>query len=119
MMPDYDNKNPQTLQKLVNAYVKTLKWIDTHTAAQIADEMLADYYADVGKAAYISALQNEKGIYNPSGIMPPDGPPTNVKVLMHHLHGLLLHLRAGLGIPKRKDGPPVPHYLTAMAERGR
>jgi NitT/TauT family transport system substrate-binding protein len=43
--------------------------------------MPADYYAGVGKAAYISALQNEKGIYNPTGIMPPDGPPTNVKVL--------------------------------------
>jgi NitT/TauT family transport system substrate-binding protein len=81
MMTDYVNKNPQTVQKLVNAYVKTLKWINTHTAAQIADEMPADYYAGVGKAAYISALQNEKGIYNPTGIMPPDGPPTNVKVL--------------------------------------
>jgi NitT/TauT family transport system substrate-binding protein len=81
MMTNYVNKNPQTVQKLVNAYVKTLKWINTHTAAQIADEMPADYYAGVGKAAYISALQNEKGIYNPTGIMPPDGPPTNVKVL--------------------------------------
>jgi NitT/TauT family transport system substrate-binding protein len=43
--------------------------------------MPPDYYAGVGKAAYIAALQNEKGIYNPTGIMPPDGPPTNLKVL--------------------------------------
>jgi NitT/TauT family transport system substrate-binding protein len=81
MMTSYVDKNPQTVQKLVNAYVKTLKWINTHTAAQITDMMPADYYAGVGKAAYIKALAAEKGIYNPTGIMPPDGPPTNLKVL--------------------------------------
>jgi NitT/TauT family transport system substrate-binding protein len=81
MMTDYVNKNPKTVQKLVNAYVKTLKWINTHTAAQITDQMPADYYAGVGKAAYIQALNAEKGIYNPTGLMPPNGPPTNVKVL--------------------------------------
>jgi NitT/TauT family transport system substrate-binding protein len=81
MLTDYVNKNPKTVQKLVNAYVKTLKWINTHTAAQITDMMPADYYAGVGKAAYMKALDSEKGIYNPTGIMPPNGPPTNVKVL--------------------------------------
>ncbi|MGB9378350.1 MAG: ABC transporter substrate-binding protein [Mycobacteriales bacterium] len=81
MLTSYVDKNPKTVQKLVNAYVKTLKWINTHTAAQITDMMPADYYAGVGKAAYIKALDSEKGIYNPTGIMPPNGPPTNVKVL--------------------------------------
>jgi NitT/TauT family transport system substrate-binding protein len=81
MTTAYIQKNPTTVQKLVNAYVQTLKWIQTHTAAQIADMMPADYYAGVGKAAYVAALQNEKGIYNPTGIMPPNGPPTNLKVL--------------------------------------
>ena len=69
------------MQKLANAYVKTLKWIQTHTAAQITDKMPADYYAGVGKAAYVKALQNEKGIYNPNGLMPADGPQTVLKVL--------------------------------------
>jgi sulfonate transport system substrate-binding protein len=77
----YIQSHQDTVQKLVNAYVKTLKWIQDHTAAQIADMMPADYYAGVGKAAYITALSNEKGIYNPTGIMPPNGPPTNLKVL--------------------------------------
>jgi NitT/TauT family transport system substrate-binding protein len=81
MMTSYVQKNPQTVQKLVDAYVKTLKWIQTHTAAQITDQMPADYYSGVGKDAYIQALNNEKGIYNPTGIMPPNGPPTNLKVL--------------------------------------
>lgn len=81
MSTSYIQKNPTTVQKLVNAYVKTLKWIQAHTAAQIADMMPADYYAGVGKPAYIAALNSEKGIYNPTGIMPPNGPPTNLKVL--------------------------------------
>jgi len=81
MSTAYVNKNPKTVQKLVNAYVKTLKWINTHTAAQITDKMPADYYAGIGKAAYTKALDSEKGIYNPTGLMPPNGPPTNVKVL--------------------------------------
>jgi NitT/TauT family transport system substrate-binding protein len=78
---DYINKHPDIVQKLVNAYVKTLKWINTHTGAEIADKVPADYYAGVGKAAYAAALDSEKGIYNPTGIMPPNGPPTNLKVL--------------------------------------
>jgi NitT/TauT family transport system substrate-binding protein len=81
MMTDYVNKNPKTVQKLVNAYVKTLKWINTHTAAQITDLMPADYYTGTGKAAYIKALDEEKGIYNPTGIMPPAGPAIAAKVL--------------------------------------
>jgi NitT/TauT family transport system substrate-binding protein len=81
MSTSYIQKNPATVQKLVNAYVKTLKWIQDHTGAQIADMMPADYYAGVGKPAYIAALDSEKGIYNPTGIMPPNGPPTNLKVL--------------------------------------
>jgi NitT/TauT family transport system substrate-binding protein len=81
MSTKYVQDNPQTVQKLVGAYVKTLKWIQAHTAAEITDQMPADYYSGVGKDAYIQALNNEKGIYNPTGVMPPNGPPTNLKVL--------------------------------------
>ncbi|MCW2518252.1 MAG: transporter substrate-binding protein, partial [Mycobacterium sp.] len=44
MSTDYVQKNPDTVQKLVNAYVKTLQWIQGHSAAEIADKMPADYY---------------------------------------------------------------------------
>jgi NitT/TauT family transport system substrate-binding protein len=81
MMTTYVQAHPQIVQKLVNAYVKTLKYIQDHTGAQIADQMPADYYSGVGKDAYAKAFDNEKGIYNPTGIMPPDGPPTNLAVL--------------------------------------
>jgi len=81
MSTAYVQKNPGTVQKLVTVYVKTLKWIQDHTAAQITDLMPADYYAGIGKPAYTAALASEKGIYNPTGVMPPNGPPTNLKVL--------------------------------------
>jgi NitT/TauT family transport system substrate-binding protein len=42
--------------------------------------MPADYYAGVGKTTYAKALDSEKGIFNPTGIMPPDGPKTCLAV---------------------------------------
>ncbi|HJP77719.1 MAG TPA: ABC transporter substrate-binding protein [Pseudonocardiaceae bacterium] len=81
MSTSYVNAHKDIVQKLANAYVETLNWIQTHTAAQITDKMPADYYAGTGKAAYTEALQNEKGIYDPTGQMPSDGPQTVLKVL--------------------------------------
>jgi NitT/TauT family transport system substrate-binding protein len=78
---DYANSHKDTVQKLVNAYVETLNWIHTHTAAEITDKMPAAYYAGTGKDAYAQALHNELGIYDPTGTMPADGPPTVLKVL--------------------------------------
>nr|WP_275404212.1 ABC transporter substrate-binding protein [Pseudonocardia acidicola] len=81
MRTDYVNSNKDKVQKLVGAYVKTLKWIQTHSAADITAQMPPDYYTGVGKAAYIAALDSEKGIYNPTGLMPADGPATCLAVL--------------------------------------
>jgi NitT/TauT family transport system substrate-binding protein len=81
MPTDWVNKNKATVQKLVNAYVSTLAWIQGHSAAEIADKMPADYYKGVGKAAYVHALDSEKGIFNPNGLMPADGPKTCLAVL--------------------------------------
>lgn len=81
MPTDWVNANKATVQKLVNAYVATLTWIQGHTGAQIADQMPADYYKGVGKAAYVKALDSERGIFNPTGLMPADGPPTCLAVL--------------------------------------
>ncbi|GGU60764.1 transporter [Streptomyces albospinus] len=77
----YVQKNPEVVQKLVNAFVRTLKWIQGHSAAEIADKMPSDYYKGVGKAAYTKALENEKGMYSPDGLMPADGAQTVLKVL--------------------------------------
>ncbi|WP_441249965.1 ABC transporter substrate-binding protein [Kitasatospora sp. McL0602] len=77
----YAQKNPEAVQKLANVFVKTLKWIQAHSPAEITEQMPADYYAGVGKDSYVKALENEKGMYSPDGLMPPDGPQTVLNVL--------------------------------------
>src|SRR5205085_8283345 len=66
MNNSYVNSHKDVVQKIVNAYVKTLKWMHTHTAAEIADKMPADYYAG-NKALYVTALQNQMAIFSPDG----------------------------------------------------
>ncbi len=87
MTADYVKKNPETVQKLVNAFVKTMQWINTHSAAEIADKMPADYYVG-NKASYVAALAAGKGMYTPDGKMPADGPPTVLAVLSTFEPGL-------------------------------
>ena len=81
MPTDYVNSHKPLVQKLVNAYVATLKWIQSHNGTQIADVMPASYYAGVGKTAYAKALDSEKAIFNPTGTMPSAGPATILAVL--------------------------------------
>jgi hypothetical protein len=76
MPTDYVNSHKDVVQKRVNAYVATLGWIKSHAAAEIADKMPADYHSQVGKDAYAKALDSEKGIFNPTRLMPSDGPQT-------------------------------------------
>jgi NitT/TauT family transport system substrate-binding protein len=68
------------VQKLVNAFVKTLRYISTHSASDIAEYMPTEYFAG-NKASYIAALEAGKGMFTPDGVMPPDGPETVYSVL--------------------------------------
>src|SRR5256885_2917054 len=81
MQTSWVDSHKATVQKLVNAFVRTQKWIAGHSAAEIADKMPPEYYAGVGKAAYVSALENEKAMYTPDGLMPAGGPQTVLSVL--------------------------------------
>src|SRR5437667_3032336 len=45
MRSDWVGSHKPAVQRLVNAYVKTLKWIQTHSAEEIAAQLPADYYA--------------------------------------------------------------------------
>src|SRR5437588_1181727 len=79
MNNSYVNSHKDVVQKIVNAYVKTLKWMHTHTAAEIADKMPADYYAG-NKALYVTALQNQMAIFSPDGTMPSGAPQTVLNI---------------------------------------
>jgi NitT/TauT family transport system substrate-binding protein len=80
MENSYIEKNRPTVQKLANAFVKTLRYIDTHSAADIADKMPKDYYAG-NKDMYVKALADGKGMFTADGVMPQGGPETVLAVL--------------------------------------
>jgi len=73
-------KNRDSVQKIVNAFVKTLRFIETHSAAEIAEIMPPEYYG-TDKKAYIEALEISKRMFTTDGVMPEDGPPTVLRVL--------------------------------------
>ena len=70
------NANKATVQKVVDALVATMHWINTHTAAQIADAMPPAFVSNsvVSKADYITALTQDKSQFLPDGMMPSGGP---------------------------------------------
>lgn len=80
MTTDFVKKNPEIVQKLANAYVRTLKWMSTHTPEQIAAMMPEEYYAG-DKALYIQALKGQLPMFTTDGKMPA-GVPENVQKIL-------------------------------------
>ena len=76
----YVKQNPQTVQKLANAFVKTLKWINTHDGKQIAAKMPADYHGS-DEGLYVKAINDSKGIFTDDGIISKPGTKTVLDVL--------------------------------------
>ncbi|MFE9413062.1 ABC transporter substrate-binding protein [Streptomyces sp. NPDC006704] len=80
MNTQWVNGHRQTVQKLVNALVKTLRWMSTHSAREIAAKMPADY-AQGGKALYAQAIESTLPMFTKDGVMPENGPETVERVL--------------------------------------
>jgi len=68
------------VQKLVNALMKALTFIQSHTAAEIADQLPPSFYT-CDRATYVKALARSKAIFIPDGRMPADGPAHVLKLL--------------------------------------
>ncbi|MFG2396287.1 ABC transporter substrate-binding protein [Streptomyces lydicus] len=80
MNTDWVNSHKDTVRKLAKAFVKTLKWMSTHSAEQIAAKMPADY-AQGGKQLYAQAIKDTLPMFTKDGVMPADGPATVERVL--------------------------------------
>ncbi len=72
------NSHKDTVQKVVDALVATMHWINTHTATDIANALPADFVQNstISKEQYIAGLTTDKGQFLPDGIMPAGGPKT-------------------------------------------
>jgi sulfonate transport system substrate-binding protein len=81
---DWVDGHKDVAQRLVNVYVKTLKWMKAHTASEIADKMPADYLLP-SRDLYITALQNQLSIFGTDCKMPASGPQTVLTVLQNYV----------------------------------
>lgn len=84
MMSSYVSAHRGVVQRLVNAYVKTLKWMKSHSAAEIADKMPADYYAG-DKDMYVTALAGQKDSFTADGIMPAAGAQNALQIELNYV----------------------------------
>ncbi|NHN55469.1 ABC transporter substrate-binding protein [Calidifontibacter sp. DB0510] len=80
MSCDWVNANKPTVQKLANAFVKTLKFINSNSADTIASKMPADY-AGGDKQLYVKAINDSKGMFTGDGVMDEGGAKNVLTVL--------------------------------------
>jgi NitT/TauT family transport system substrate-binding protein len=79
---DWANSHKQVVQDVVDAMVATMHYIATHSAADIAAHMPADFVSNglTTKANYISTLAADKGQFLPDGLMPAGAAQTAVAI---------------------------------------
>ena len=73
-------RNKPLAQKLANAMVKTMRWMSTHTAEEIADKMPKEYMVG-NRDLYVRGLAEGKSQFTIDGRMPLNGPETVLKVM--------------------------------------
>jgi NitT/TauT family transport system substrate-binding protein len=68
------------VQHLVNAFVKALRFIDTHSAQEIAATLPNDALGG-DRALYVATLQESKSMFVADGVMPASGPANVLRVM--------------------------------------
>ena len=73
---DWVNAHQDAVQKVVDALVATMQWINTHSASDIADKLPVQFVQNstISKDQYVAGLTTDKGQFLPDGIMPAGGP---------------------------------------------
>lgn len=69
---DFIDRNPVTTQRLVNAFMKSLKWLQTAKPEDVADLVPPEYHLG-DRPLYLKAVQNSLESYSRDGIVPPEG----------------------------------------------
>jgi NitT/TauT family transport system substrate-binding protein len=78
--PAYIEKNPQAVQKVVDAFARGLKWIASHSAEDIA-KLMPEEYSLGNLPIYIKALSVSKPMFSPDGHFEPGAVDTAYAVL--------------------------------------
>ncbi len=79
---DFAKQNPRTVQALARVAVRTLKYIGSHSAEDIAGRLPAQiFYPDGNKDFFVKVLKANLGMFSSDGRMPSDGPDTVFKTV--------------------------------------
>jgi NitT/TauT family transport system substrate-binding protein len=73
-------KNPRVVQAVVDAFVRGLKWIASHSPEDIA-RLMPEEYALGNLPVYVQALAASKPMYSPDGLFVPGAVQTAHEVL--------------------------------------
>jgi NitT/TauT family transport system substrate-binding protein len=65
---DFLEKHPNTVQALVNAFYRTLRWIETASPEQITDSVPQEYWLG-DKALYLAAVKANLQVYSRDGVV--------------------------------------------------
>jgi len=76
----FAQSNPNTVQALVNAFYKTLKWLEKATPDAIAATVPEEYFLG-DKALYLAAVKANKQVYSLTGLIPPAGMQSSADML--------------------------------------
>ena len=77
---EFVQQRPQTVQSIVNAGVRALRYLTQHAAEEVAAAMPESFWGG-DRDQYIAGLRTNTGMYSPDGVMPQDGPPNVLKTL--------------------------------------
>src|SRR3989441_7537499 len=77
---EFIQQKPDTVQSVVNAAVRVLRYIQEHPAEEIAAVMPESFWA-ADRDRYVESLRANLSLYSPDGIMPESGPPNVLKSL--------------------------------------
>ncbi|MCM6773297.1 ABC transporter substrate-binding protein [Nocardia sp. CDC159] len=72
--------HPDIVQKLANAFVATLRWIEAHSPEEIAAAM-PPQYAGGDPQLYVKSIRDSIGMFNGDGLMKPEGAQNVLNIL--------------------------------------
>jgi NitT/TauT family transport system substrate-binding protein len=97
---EFIEKNPNTVQALVNAFYKTLKWMEKATPDEIAAKVPEAYLLG-DKATYLAALKANKEVYSHTGVISEAGMKSALDMLAKFDDEIK---NAKIDLPKTFDG---------------
>jgi len=77
---EFIDKNPNTVQRLVNAFYKTTKWLEHASEEDIAKNVPEEYFLG-DRALYLAAIKASRPMYSTTGIIPPQGMQNSLDML--------------------------------------